>query len=119
MIFMSKRTTKTELSTGKVTCAPAITKEDAKKEFQRRMKHKEDASCHSELSRFLRVMDAVLEMKGDGFTVKDVFYFSQPWLLQPKTVLELWEHWRTTMIALNKLQAVESCMDDQMFAAVR
>jgi hypothetical protein len=117
--FMTKRSTKTALNTKKFSTVLPLTKDAAKAEFKRRMRHTDDGSGDNELARFLRVMDAVQEIYPSGFTINEIFALSQSVQLEAKTILELWEHWRTTMIALNKIQPIATCLDAQMFATIR
>lgn len=115
---MTKRTKKTA-QTARITYPVVVTREDAKREFKHRMRHQYNSEGDTDMARFLRAMDVTLELYPDGFTVTNICRLAEPWALDARKVIELWEHYRTTMIALNKLTEVFSVLDEQMFAAVR
>ncbi len=110
---MTKRTKKTTKNTDIPATRP-ITKEEAKEKFLRSLGNA------NHVATFARIMDAVLEMKNEAFSVGDVLYFSQPWLLEPRTVIELFEKWKSFMQNCGKLAAIENPIwNEQYYTTIR
>lgn len=102
-----------------LTYPVVVSREDATKEFTKRIGYQHNASQDSDVSTFLRTMNAAHELYPDGFSLTQVCRLAEPWALERGKVLELWEHYRTIMISMGKLAEVSTCLDEQMFAAVR
>lgn len=101
-----------------ITYPVVVTKEEANSAFLKRIA-KHNTLEGSDTQKFLHVMRNLLEIKPEGFTLRDVFYFAEAMPLEREKIYELWEHYRTVMISMGKLAEVETCLDEQMFVKVR
>ncbi|HVU28351.1 MAG TPA: hypothetical protein VHG71_11530 [Verrucomicrobiae bacterium] len=116
---MTAKTKTTKTTKAPLTYPVAVSRDDANRDFKRRMGHLDNDSSDSDITRFLRTMDAIYAVKGDGFTVTDVCRFSERWAIDTRKVLELWTDYLASMKASKKLVEVSTCLDEKMYAAVR